>query len=276
MKRVSLCVCVFLLCTLLSCSDNRCPTEPGCKHFLYPLKIGNSWKYSRVDSLFNFRQDTTGLALLNARLTHKVEVARTETLFDSIETYVCHEVITQETGGSWESERYYTNQNDGLYLHAYRGIPWLCPSPPRQRRIVFKGREFTSIQAIRAFIEQWEPDVHRMDDSLRLYLPPVKVLQYPLEVGAHWVIREAGNPWRVEKLVTGQVRVSVPAGDFTCYTVQTLVDFDNNGEWDEDIEYIDYVGPVGLARRYMFLKNLLWTNELGEVIGWFDVVDDLC
>lgn len=274
MNRLFLCVCVILPCALLSCSEKRCPTEPDCGNFCYPLTVGNRWEYSRVDSLFNFRQDTTGVALLRASRTHTVEITRTEILFNCIETYVFRETATRESGESYESEAYYRNQKDGLYEYAYRGISWASPFAPRESRIRFKGRDFDSFMAVVSFIDRVAAGADIIDDSLRFNSPPIRVLRYPLEVGAQWVIREAGDPWRIEKRVIGKETVSVPAGDFRCYSIQTLIDLHDDGEWDEDVECIDYVSSAGLARRYMFLKDLLWTNEWGGVIGWFDVIDD--
>ncbi|MFQ6618789.1 MAG: hypothetical protein ACE5QV_08895, partial [Fidelibacterota bacterium] len=57
---------------------------------------------------------------------------------------------------------------------------------------------------------------------------------------------------------------------FYCFKIQRLFDFDNDGEWDNDIELFDYISDKGLIKRYFFLKDLIVTNERGDPIGKMD------
>jgi hypothetical protein len=274
MKRLWLSFGLVALCLVLSCSENRCPCEPDCGDYCYPLAIGNRWEYSRVDSFFNYRHETRAASLLGFSWTYTVEIARTEILPGCMEAFVFHEVSTWESSDPHESETYCRNERDGLYRYAYRGIAWISPFAPRETRLRFKGRDFHSIEEVVLFVEELLLQADIVDDSLRFSSPPIKVLQYPLEIAAEWVLTDPGDPWHVAKRVTGKEDVDVPAGKFSCYSVQVLADLDDDGEWDEDFTYIDYIGPVGLVRRYMYLKDIEETTAGGEVVGWFDVIDD--
>jgi len=50
--------------------------------------------------------------------------------------------------------------------------------------------------------------------------------------------------------------------------------FDNNGQWDEDIVFFDWVSTKGLIRRYTLYKDLIWRIDNPEPLGKFDAKDE--
>lgn len=268
-------ITLLFMFILLNCSEDKNPIGSEDNNFIYPLKIGNRWEYTR-EILVYFRADTSQVTAVDDTISSisTIQIVRTETLTGFIRTYVFNESLVGEEGCSFESESYYNNQEDGFYLYAYRGPGYIIPKSSVQKRIYFKGRYFRDIREIISFIEKAIPNKYTRSDSLIYEDPPLKSLPYPLEIGKQWVYREVGNPWRIDKKVLGKENVTVPAGEFNCYKIQWLIDLDDNGEWENDMEFFDYICTKGLIRRHILFKDLGWTDEEGNQIGKFDVEED--
>jgi hypothetical protein len=271
MKRPSkMFVVLALLAALPACSDD--PAGPG-DGFVYPLQLGNKWEYAREFSSFNFRPDTTAVAIADTTIlsTVSIEITRTEKLPGSITASVLYEKLVEGDRVVQESESFYANQEDGLYFYRYKGAGHVIPKRSADRRIYFKGRYFRSAREVVSFLEKTVAG----SDSMIVEDPPLKALPYPIEVGAQWVYRREGKPWRIDKKVVAEgEKVKVPAGEFESYKIQWLHDIDQDGEWDPDVQFFDYVSPQGLIKRDILLKDLVWVGPDGpEPIGKFDTRD---
>jgi len=264
----------ILLISVLSCSLIDNPVGHNEYDFIYPIEIGYKWEYSKELSPINFRPDTLNIpSYLDTTATVIINIERKETIFDTIQTYVFHEVLT-EGNEQYEDEKYYNNLDDGLYYYAYRGGGYMTPKSNSRGKIFFKGRSFNSIREITSFIEEALPNKFTISDTLIYEIPPIQSIKYPLETGSQWIIRQSGNPWRMDKKVLGKETVKVPAGNFNCYKIQWLYDIDNNGEWDNDIIFYDYICYKGLIRRYILIKDMEWRGENNEYLGLFDFKDE--
>lgn len=265
-----------LLAVVVGCSSDD-PTGPAVKDFVYPLKIGNKWQYSREVGLFNFRPDTAGVVPPDtARVlsTSTVEILRTETLHDTIETSVFQERLV-EGSFTFQSQSYFNNRADGLYFYAYRGVGYVIPLSRRASSISFKGRDFGSVSEVISFIEGSIGIPEVGNDSLLFEDPPLRSLAYPFVIGLQWVYREPGKPWRIDKRILGIETVRVPAGAFACYKIQWLMDISNDGDWDDEIEFFDYISREGLVRRSLLVKDLVVTGPQGpEPIGKVDLREE--
>ena len=154
---------------------------------------------------------------------------------------------------------------------AYDTGSMLTLKPSNKGRIYFKGRYFNSVREITAFLENAIITEKVTSDSLEYENPPVRSLKYPIEIGSQWIYRNENNPWRIDKKVSDMEKVQVQAGIYTCYKILWLFDIDNNGEWDDDIVFFDYICSKGLIKRYISYKDLIWTGENSpEPLGTFD------
>jgi hypothetical protein len=255
---------------VLSCSDHPC--EPCRRPFIYPLQVGNQWEYARLDSAFNYRSGDLRLLDSGIRDTSHAEVVRTETLPGGVSTRVIHETRYTQWG-IYEGEAYYRNHPDGLYRHAGRLYPDLVPMKPARPSLDFRSRTFASKDDIIRFLETGCGSTTDPSESLRIYDPPIKKLSYPLRVGSRWMPNPEAE-WPVERVVLGQEVIEVPAGTYTCLVVQLLHDFDEDDEWDDDFEYLDYICDQGLIRRHVFLKDIAIISEWGDTLAVYDVIMD--
>lgn len=269
---------LLFLVAIFGCSAKDNPTASEENSFVYPLKIGNKWEYTREVSTLNFRPDTVGVAPADTNTISSVstvEIVRTETLSGPVKTYVLYETVAEEGSNASESESFYSNQAEGFYFHAYRCAGQVLPKSSVKKRLYFKGGYFSNIREITSLIEDAVLNSCVGLDSIIYEVPPLKSLPYPVEIGAQWLYRSEGNPFKIEKKVVAQDSVTVPAGNFYCFKIQWLLDVDNDGEVDREIEFFDYICSEGLIRRNILFKDLLVTGESGpEPIGKIDVEDD--
>jgi hypothetical protein len=268
MRQVLGLMCFLMIMLSVSCSDRSCEPCPG--GFIYPLEIGNRWEYACIDSMFNFRYDGPSLLDDVFRDTSVVAVTGVATLPGGIDTHVLHE--TKRTRwGVREADEYYRNEPDGLYRRAYRGFTDVVPIRPSGRSIRFRGREFRNVAEIIRYLEEGSSRAWGPEDSLRIYDPPVKTLEYPLEIGAQWVPNPQ-SPWPIERAVVGEESIAVPAGTYDCLVVQLFLDLDEDGEWDTDFEYLDFICEQGLIRRHVFIKDLVVSGGHDDTIAVYDLI----
>jgi hypothetical protein len=62
----------------------------------------------------------------------------------------------------------------------------------------------------------------------------------------------------------------VPAGNFDCVKMQWLYDLNQDGEWDDDIIFFDYLCGQGIIKRSILVKDLMIVNENFELVGLAD------
>jgi hypothetical protein len=197
------------------------------------------------------------------------------TLLDSTLTFQFNETAVEE-GTTYLSETFYSNRADGFYMHGYKSAGTMClPKSNVANKILFKGYAFNNIREITDFLVQSIP-LHKVSiDSLIIEQPPIKILDYPLKVGARWSYRLEHDPWRIDREVLATETVQVPAGKFVCYKIRFHYDFDNDGEWDENVVLTDYISSQGLVKRVGEYKDLEQTDETGAIIDTFESGEEI-
>jgi hypothetical protein len=135
------------------------------------------------------------------------------------------------------------------------------------------GRQFNSVDEILAAIERTLAPFPTAAGRGDLEDPPVKSLQYPLTIGSQWTRRTTGNPWRIDKQVTGQEQITVPAGEFDAFQIKWLYDLDADGNWDEEVTYVDYVADVGLVKRVISISGIEITSPWGDSAGYAEFTE---
>jgi hypothetical protein len=247
---------IFFLLFFLHCGQVKSPLGPHNPEFSYPLKINNQWENARTFTQFNIGPDLlVPDSALNITTTHVIKITGKATLRDSIETFVLKETFTR---ANWtdHSESFYSIEEDGLYFHAYNGPGFVIPQISKKSQIRFKGFYFNSIPEITFYITNAIIVNRMVVDSLIHEIPPLISLIYPPEIAAQWTYRTDGNPWRIDKNIIGLEEVEVPAGNYLCYKIQWLYDFNLDSKWDEDIVFYDFICEVGLLKRSITFLNI--------------------
>ncbi len=247
--------------------------------FNYPLTIGNSWQYQRT--LYSYIKPDSGFTdeYIDTALyesTMNAEVARKVELNNGIQAYQITGVV-KENFGSFVVDYYYSNKTDGLYLYAHRNSAMHLPKKTQGKKYTFNGRHFSSLQELSAYVQQYSGVNFGLSksssDSLLYEEPPVKTLAYPMEIGTEWTYRKDNNPWRMDKRVTDLVNLELDCGTFDCYEIRYLYDLNDDGNWDNDIWILDFIGKKGLVKREIHLLNVATTTQNSEIIRRHDMID---
>lgn len=255
MNKINKVSCLFLIFVFLFGCKKDNPTGPLAENFAFPLKIGNKWQYTRTYSPFNVRGDTTGFNIDTIIANLASEIVRRDTLPNSLETFVLHTTETVENlSFEFKNESYYQNQADGLFLYAHSNPVDILLKSAVKKQLLFKGRYFKNIREILLFIERAVVNNITTADTLIIEDPPLKSLQYPLEIGSQWIF-SANNFSTTEKKVLGKEKVETPAGDFDCIKIQWI----NN--LDTDLEFFDFICSKGLVKRSITAKDIRVTSS---------------
>ena len=260
----------------LSCIGEPTPLQESQTFIQYPLNIGNSWEYQRLVMFYNFRPDS-----LHNTFRDTLDFSRIKTtipgekdLLGMINTFILREESIISPGVGIAGEAYYTQDKNGLFLHAQLGISNALPKKghPRFR---FFGLNFRDIDQLLTQMHIAQPaSGSAVMDSLYYYSPPLKVLSYPLQQGKSWLYR-TGNFSPITKQIGKRELIRLPAGNFTADVVHLFYDFDNDGIWDPEIDIRDYYSAQGLIKRSIKLSDIVVTDMNLNEIGLVDYSDVL-
>lgn len=256
-----------MLLLSVSCREDT-PPEP----YSYPLHEGNRWHYERNTVMISYA-DTLNPGNIDSSRSISAEALVTvmgEVLLrDGFPAYELNGIAYFETEDGLDTSQgasYYRQESNGLYLIGYLGggtiaLPKESPDMMPSASYVFRGRKFATLRALSAWLQlDILGGARTASDSIYYEDPPPRVIPYPPDVGTTWTYREDHNPFRMDKVIEGQVELTVPAGTFECFTVRWLWDFNSDGEWDTDIEAIDYVGAGGLIKREINVTGVKWQD----------------
>jgi len=276
MKFFQCLIIISLSLFLYLCVGNVAPFSDNDNS--YPLKIGNTWEYSRQFNFTNFRDPNGNPAIpwfnISIQANVLVTAERLDTLLTSHLVVVLKEIYT-EAGQTIEGEAFYANQEDGLYFYAYNGQSMVNPKSGFGNKIFFKGVYFNHISEVTDFIEKKFYNSKTNSDSIIYEIPPLLSLKYPLQVGDQWIYRTWCNPWRIDKKVAGKENISVPCGYYETYKIQWMLDIWNDGNRDKDIEFFDYICREGLVKRTVLFKDMFAVDENNNPLGIFDALDEM-
>ena len=268
---LSLCLIIFL-----SCIGEPTPVQESQTFIQYPLNIGNSWEYQRLAQFTNFRPDSLHHTIADTLDFSRIHVTipGKKDLLGMYSTFILREQFTISSSIGIAGESYYTQDKNGLYLHAQLGISTALPKKghPRFR---FFGLNFRNIDELYAELHIAQPvSETAILDSLYIYDPPLKVLLYPLQQGKTWIY-QIGDFTPITKQIGSRELISLPAGNFTADVVHLFYDFDNNGVWDPKIDIRDYYSAQGLIKRSIKLRDIVVIDENLNEIGLIDYSDVL-
>ncbi len=240
---------------LFTCSEDKI-TGPSRDDFRYPLKAGNTWHYDRRLTLtFTMTSGVRPPEVEQAEV--RVVVEGEEQLADSTPAF---RLVEQTESGDWLNSAIYQNRADGLYIVSGSDDPSSLPknSPDFfEMRLTQHPPADFAVYALLA-----SPFVlFNIESDDRL------ALKYPLKTGTEWIYTEKNRPRRVNKKVIGEANVQTDTGTFKTVKVQWIVDFNGDGEFDDTIEYFDYIANEGLVKRSFLIKKLPVVDDEGGNIG---------
>jgi len=157
-------------------------------NYIYPLEVGYSWDYSRSFDYTITSGDTGAINSIQQFTPSSVNVIvdRREMLSGK-NTYVLH---TTNNEDPLFSENYYVNNEEGLFLVAYRNAAAAAVAIPKKAQEVFIKFNNKSYDNFEQLYKDYQVDEYQViadvDDSLFIEQNPVRAIRYPLQVGEVW------------------------------------------------------------------------------------------
>ena len=242
-----------------------CSTESNSHtdwEFEYPLTIGNNWQYNSIYEI-DYDENCEALGYQDKSITGEatVQISSFETILDSLNvfnfetTYIEEDILNH-------SKEYYNKSNNSFICYAYDNSENFTPKNNNKKiKFKFNDKLYDNIQQIFTILQKGY-DVY--DKNSIVYDPSIS-LQYPFEINNKWISRQSNNPWKVEKEIIGKKRISLPAGEFDCWEIQWTFP---ESDWNNDIDFRDYVSKEGLIKRIINYNNIEVTNNNNILIGY--------
>jgi len=285
MKSKTFSLLIILICQfIISCGDDEPVNEPSKpSDIIYPTEVGNYWSYDR---LFTMKLDDSLIGIVGIQgiydttftSTAYVEIEDQKFINDTTEAY---EFVEYHNMGTVNvSYSYFTNEESGFYMHAYKYVGVATPKKS-DFLIEFNGHKFSSpgelidfisrLMTNNAFVKSNADTLYPPDTAFRIESPPVDNLSYPLSVGSEWIYRETSGVGEIHRKIVSTAPVNTPAGTFTCYKIQLIhLSPDMAGMF----EMYDYICGMGLIKR-TFTDSITFTDHEGNIIGTGTINVDL-
>lgn len=236
--------------------------------FIYPLTIGNSWQYEITYTLdFDSLATYNGLNDTIIFNTGSVEIIANEVIFDSLEVYNFASIII-DNGNIVTGNKYYNNNDDGLFCYGYTQGSMITPKINNFAFINFDNKKFNNSREIYDYLSKGTIENEYSKEDSIIY-DPVKSLEYPLEEDNQWIYRT--YDMRIDKTIIGQEKIDVPAGEFNCWKIQWTYP---ESSFNDHVEFYDFVSQEGLVQRLIELKNMACIDVWGNVIGYLDSIEE--
>ncbi|MEE9442569.1 MAG: hypothetical protein V3V99_07865 [candidate division Zixibacteria bacterium] len=247
--------------------------------FVYPLKVGNYWEYDFSSEHFDSETGEPSSLGPNTYTTATAEIIGMDTLEDTLETYVFYaEDDTSNINNLNSATAHINNAPDGLYQYASDGASLIAPAKPKpqETEIHFNGISYASTDELMARIYNIGQSLLSFPASYQNNNGQIfRGLAYPLGIGKQWTVvtlSEANPLHRIVKRITDWTKVKTNAGDFNCFKIQWLWDFNGDGIWDDNLVGYDYVSEKGLIVRELRIKGIIITDYSGQPLGTVDIV----
>lgn len=260
---------ILIVISMLSCSGNG--DDPG---FEFPLKEGNRWEYYRdltgMYITYGLEGEPNDTTWSTNTSTLTLEIQNKEAISDAIEAFrFFAEEIENET--IYSNNYFINSQNDGMYIYAYDtsgSTTFPLNINTSSKCYHFHDIGFASLEELSDFFHGILGFSVSDGDSLFFEEPPLKVLEYPLDLNSSWTYRIEGNPFGIDKLVVDSLKVEVPAGLFSSYKVEL------NYELPDIVSY-QYFCDTGLVKFESEVIGVSWIDYEGDLIGEINVYETI-
>jgi hypothetical protein len=227
----------------------------------FPDKVRSSWNYRRTFYLevheFDRREfsQTYWVDSLNAVIVE----------MDTLLSLPCFRYVSRLFSGEdvFFNTKWYAQSETSLVEVAYfspthTGPPWKSPS---ELRFTFGDRSFESADQLRHYLYQFRiSGLARVSSDTSFWDPPKKLFMFPMTVGSMWV--STGEPWKEEREVTAEDKISVPAGDFLTLRIDIRPDI------SADLKLYEWLSEQGVIKDSLEFGPIELSDEFGQVYGY--------
>jgi hypothetical protein len=255
----------FLALAALMCVQFFIQARPASGDLVisrFPDKVRSSWDYRRTFYLevheFNRREfsQTYWVDSLHAVIAE----------MDTLLGLPCFRYVSRLFSGEdvFFNTEWYAQSETGLVEVAYfspthSGPPWKSPG---KLRFMLGDRSFESADQFRRYLYQFRiSGFSRPSSDTGFWKPPKRLFIFPMTVGAAWI--SMGEPWKEEREVTSEDKISVPAGDFLTLRIDIRPDIGGG-----DLKLYEWLSEQGVIKDSLEFGPIELSDEFGQVYGY--------
>lgn len=232
--------------------------------FVYPFDIGNYWNYESISTVSDIRPDSIAhffseYPLYGSGIMRIVK----DTLLNGVTTRQFVDSYMQDSV-TYTSKIYYLQSDTALIQYAYsiHASSGIFPRLKNNLHLKFSGGEANSPAEL---LLQYKNSVSNIPvDTLIYENPAPQALRYPIVTNFQWVYRNFEQSiltkkyLQFESLSVGHLAVSCIKTEFKWSTI-------------DNMEAYQYYTKYGKLKDYLFLNDVMVTNELGHILGTIDI-----
>ena len=262
-------ILLFTIC-LYSCknSDPVSPSQPDTStNFKYPLTANSNWFHTTKDFVFNIRPDSIRYHLsADTLIENGFSILKNDTVINGI-TYKIFKTDHSSTAHAYTSLEYFRQADTGLVSASvsFEGNGF-GPYRPSSSIFVYNQKVFHSIHDIVDYASA-------NSNNNSLVTQELKCIAYPIVPGQSWFFRKVDTITDQYKSFQNYILTSCPAGTFNCMVIKRQNIY--GGIPDTNTVLLDYYSKIGMIKRDYTIKNVAYTSSTGQVIGYFDIKDDV-
>jgi hypothetical protein len=249
----------FNLFFFISCSDTSTSNSgtgiilSDTGDFKYPLKPGSSWSFQRTIEADDIRPDSILHYFSNYPLiTNGSASVLYDTVINGINTTCLLETYISRQYTS-VSRQYVINTDSAYILYASRNNSYF---------ITYLKPVFKTKYGLNA-------DNTHPEEEIRIFDPPYEILKYPVVTGKEWIAyKYTGLIREVQKKYLGWKSLQIQTNQVQCMETRCIISI------SPETPFYNYYSKFGLLKRYVFLDDILVTNEIHpEGMGYADITD---
>lgn len=232
--------------------------------FVYPFDIGNYWNYENTSTVSDIRPDSIAHFFTEYPLygSGTMRIVK-DTLMNGVTTRQFVDSYTQDSV-SYTSKIYYIQSDTALMQYAY-SIYASTGIFPRLKNIIHLKFYECEAKTPGELLLQCRNSVSDITmDTLIYENPAPEALRYPIITNYQWVYRNFEQSILTKKylgfenLGIGHLTISCIKTEFKWSTI-------------DDMEAYQYYSTYGKLRDYLYLNDVVVTNEFGHILGTIDI-----
>ncbi len=266
---ISLFAAIVISCSISSCKSENIVSpvqQDTSTNFKYPFTNNSNWFHTTRNFVFNIRPDSIKHYFnTDTLIENGFSVLKNDTVINGV-TYKIYKTDHSSTAHAYTSIEYFRQIDSGLLCSStnVEGTGF-GPFSLNGSHILYNGKSFEDIRTLINFASG--------DNSENQIAPDLKCLQFPIVPGLMWFFRKIDAITDQYKKYLSYETVNSLTGNFNCIKIQrqNLL----GGIPDTNIVLFDFYSKVGILKRDYHLKNIQYTNSMGQVLGYFDVKDEV-
>ena len=236
-------------------------------NFRYPLTENSNWFHTTKDLIFNIRPDSIRYHLsTDTTVENGFTILKNDTVINGI-TYKILKTDHSSVVHAYTNLEFFRQTDSGLVTSSanFQGTGF-GPFRASQSKFEYNGNKFSELSSLILFASGESMESKSV-------LTEYNCLRFPIIPGEEWKFRKVDEVNTQYKKYLNYETVSSPAGSYNCIKIRR----ENfiGSTLDTNTILYDYYSRIGMVKRDYLIKNISYLNSMGQVIGYFDIKDEV-